>query len=107
MNQSKQPVRRIRGTADMGLLGTVMLVPACVRAFQTNHLHGLSAGFDGVGAIGRAPVGTVEQLAFDRCCGYVSQSDQAGAHWRYKHVTCNDYGARAKTAGVAEYRRTA
>ena len=63
---------------------------------------GLRAELDGAGAIGRAPSGAVGCFAFDRRCGCSGRSSEAGTYWQYEDVTHNDYGARAKTAGVAE-----
>jgi len=74
---------------------------AGMRLKPTIH-NGLRAELDGAGAVGRAPAGTAGHLAFDKRHRYGSRSGEAGAHWHYEHVTCDEYGARAKTAGVAK-----
>jgi len=64
--------------------------------------NGLCAEFDRVGAIRRALSGTIGHFAFDRCLRYSSRSSEAGAHWRYEHLTRDDYGARTTMARVTE-----
>jgi len=60
--------------------------------------NGLRAELDGAGATGGAHAGAIGCLAFDERHGYT----EASANWRCEHVTHDDYGARARMAGVAE-----
>jgi len=75
--------------------------------FEPTIRHGFSAGFDGVGAVVRAPVGTVGQLVSNRRYRYASRSDQAGTFGRYERATWDDWSTGARTATAAEYDRYA
>ena len=84
----------------MGLGGMAMLVLVHV----SSRPFAMASALDlEVGAVGAAPAGTVGRLESDRCCGYDSQGDRASVTQSYEEVTRSGYGARAKTAGVAEY----
>jgi len=68
--------------------------------------HGLSARFDGVGAVHGTPaVGAIGQSVSDRHYGYAGRSGQAGAIWSYGCAVQDDRNIGAGTAGAAEYNR--
>ena len=78
-----------------------ILVPACI--FKSSVCSSLSAGFGEIGAIGRAPIGTVRYPESDGCREYGSLGYRTGAVPRFEQVIGGGYSAWPKEAGATGY----
>ena len=74
-------------------------------ALESSVRSGFGAGFQEVGAVGRAPVSAVGYLESDRRQRYSSLRDRSrtGVVQRFEQITGGCYVARPKEARVADY----